>query len=36
MIEPVKPTAVERKNPGLERSISHHRRGLTIARVKDT
>lgn len=35
-IEPVKPTAADSTNPGLLRSMSHHKRGLTNANVADT
>lgn len=36
MMEPVSPTAADSRKPGLERSIKYHRRGLAIAKVKDT
>jgi hypothetical protein len=36
MAEPVRPTAAERRNPGLERSMRYHRKGLTRARVRET
>lgn len=32
---PVTPTAVERRRPGLERSIRYQRTGFTNARVRD-
>lgn len=34
--EPVRPTAAARTKPGLERSISHQRRGFTRASDRDT
>jgi hypothetical protein len=33
--DPVMPTAVDRRKPGMDRSMSHHRRGLASARVAD-
>lgn len=33
--DPVSPTAADKTNPGLERSMSHQRKGLTRARVRE-
>lgn len=34
--EPTSPTAADRRKPGLERSMSHHNRGLTSASVTES
>ncbi len=33
---PARPTSIERRKPGLERSTRYQRTGLTRARVKET
>lgn len=33
---PARPTSIDRRKPGLERSTKYHRTGLTRARVRDT
>ena len=35
-IDPVTPTAAERRKPGLERSMSHQRSGLAMASAIQT
>lgn len=36
IIAPASPTAAERRNPVFDRSIRYHKRGLAIAKVRET